>query len=198
MNSSSEIERGALTGILLLGGASSRFGSVKALAHLGPETLADRAWRLLGEACDHRLAVGKAADRLPLSFDVLDDGSAVRAPLVGVVAGLRAAPTELCVVCPVDCPLLTAEAIRELAAACLDAAVPQTGPLPGAYRRAALPVLEAQLAAGELKLRDAVAKLRAAHVALPPEVVLNVNSPEELEAVRRKLGEAPAPIESRA
>jgi molybdopterin-guanine dinucleotide biosynthesis protein A len=172
-----------LTGILLLGGESRRFGSAKALARVGSETLAERAWALLGTACGHRLAVGKASDALPLPFELLDDGSEVRAPLVGLVAGLRAAPTELCVVAPVDCPLLSVDAIHELAAACLDAAVPQTGPLPGAYRRSMLPILERRLGAGELRLRDALAELRVAEVALPAELLLNVNSPEDLERV---------------
>ena len=48
-----------LTGVLLVGGASTRFGSPKALARFDGETLAERAWRLLGEACDERIAVGK-------------------------------------------------------------------------------------------------------------------------------------------
>ena len=51
----------ALTGILLVGGASTRFGSPKELAEYEGETLADRAWRLLGEVCDERIAVGAAA-----------------------------------------------------------------------------------------------------------------------------------------
>ena len=50
--------RRGLTGILLVGGASTRFGSPKALARLGEETLAERAWRVLGEACEERIAVG--------------------------------------------------------------------------------------------------------------------------------------------
>jgi molybdopterin-guanine dinucleotide biosynthesis protein A len=173
-----------LTGILLLGGASRRFGSSKALARIGHETLAERAWELLGAACGSRLAVGKAADSLPLEFDVLDDGRAVRAPLAGLVAGLRAASTDVCVFVPVDCPLLTVQAIHQLAAACLDAAVPQTGPLPGAYRRSVLPVLERRLAVGELKLRDLLSELQVQEVSLPAEVLLNVNSPSDLELVQ--------------
>jgi FdhD protein len=164
------------TGILLVGGASSRFGAPKALARVGDETLAERSWRLL-EAFPYRLAVGKRSDGLELPFDLVDDGTDVRAPLAGLVAGLRAAPTELAVVVPVDCPGLTPDLLETLADACRDAAVPQTGPLPGAYRRSALPVLERRLAAGRLKLRDAVDELDTVHVQLPEAALANVNAP---------------------
>ena len=147
------------TGVLLIGGLSRRFGSVKALAPLGSETLAERAWRVLGDAFPHRIAVGKEADQLGLPFEVLDDGIEVRAPIAGVVAGLRAAQTEIAVFLPVDCPLVTPNELRELAEACSDAAVPATGPLPGAYAQSALPVLEARLAAGELALDEALPEL---------------------------------------
>ncbi len=169
-----------LTGALLVGGASRRFGSPKALARLGDETLAERGWRVLGEACAHRLAVGKEADRLELPFPLVDDGSEVRAPLAGLVAGLRAAATDVVVFLPVDCPLVDAAALRALGADCRDVAVPQTGPLPGAYRRSSLPVLERHLAAGELRLRDALAELDVAVVRLAPELLVNVNEPADL------------------
>jgi molybdopterin-guanine dinucleotide biosynthesis protein A len=169
-----------LSGVLLVGGASARFGSPKALARLDGETLAERAWRVLGEACDERLAVGKAADGLALPFPLVDDGCELRAPLAGLVAGLRAATQEVVVFLPVDVPLADAAALRALAAACRDAAVPASGPLPGAYRRSALPVLERRLSAGELKLRDAVAELDAAVVDLDPALLANVNDPADL------------------
>jgi molybdopterin-guanine dinucleotide biosynthesis protein A len=172
-----------LTGILLVGGASRRFGSPKALAAFGETTLAERAWTILGEACDERLAFGKAADELPLPFAVGDDGLDVRAPLAGVVAGLRAAANDVCVFLPVDCPLLTAAALRELADACVDAAVPPTGPLPGAYSRRALPVLERRLDSGDLSLRGALAELETATVPLDPALLANVNVPDELAAL---------------
>jgi molybdopterin-guanine dinucleotide biosynthesis protein A len=168
-----------LTGVLLLGGASERFGSAKALARLRGETLAERGWRLLGEACDERLAVGKAADRLALPFPVLDDGAAERAPMLGVVAGLRAARHDVCVVLPVDCPRVTPGLLRMLGEA---HGVPRVGPLPGAYERALLPRLEGRLSAGELTLRGVVETLLDVDEAL----LADVDTPAELE----KLNEA--------
>ena len=169
-----------LTGILLVGGASRRFGSPKALAELAGETLAARAWRVLGETCDERIAVGKEADALPLPFPLLDDGTEIRAPISGLVAGLRAASNDVCVALPVDCPRIDAASLHALADACRDAAVPPTGPLPGAYRRSVLPVLERMLATGRLALRDALDELDAAVVAIDPALLANVNRPEDL------------------
>jgi molybdopterin-guanine dinucleotide biosynthesis protein A len=176
-----------LTGVLLVGGASSRFGSPKALARLVDETLADRGWRTL-ETCDERLAVGKLADGLELPFPVVDDGSPVRAPIAGLVAGLALSETDLCVFLPVDCPLVTAELLHRLADACAgaDAAVPQTGPLPGAYRKRALPVLQRRLAAERLSLRDALAELDARTIELDERLLANVNTVDDLRRLVRE------------
>jgi molybdopterin-guanine dinucleotide biosynthesis protein A len=173
-----------LTGVLLAGGASTRFGSPKAVARLGDETLAERAWRVLGEACDERIAVGKDADGLALPFELVDDGTATRAALAGIVAGLRAAPTELVVVLPVDTPLVTPRVLHRLAEACADAAITQTGPLPAALRQTALPVLERRLAAQELALHEAFAELQAVRIEVDETLLVNVNTPDEL----RRLG----------
>jgi molybdopterin-guanine dinucleotide biosynthesis protein A len=175
-------------GVLLVGGASRRFGSPKALAELDGETLAERAWRTLGEVCDECLAFGKVTDGLALPFDVRDDGFDVRAPIAGVVAGLRAAVHDVCVFLPVDTPLVRPASLRLLSERCRDAAVPQTGPLPGAYRRSALPVLERRLAAGELALRDALTDLDRVIVRLDEGELVNVNEVSDLERlqVRRR------------
>ena len=165
--------------MLLVGGSSTRFGSPKALAVYDGETLAERAWRLLGEACDERIAVGKGELELP--FEVLHDGTDVRAPIAGVVAGLQAAQHEVVVAVPVDVPLLTAASVHALAAACRDAAVPPSGPLPGAYRRRALPALERALADGRLSLRDALQELDVATVELDERELTNVNTPGDVQ-----------------
>jgi molybdenum cofactor guanylyltransferase len=169
----------SLTGVLLVGGASSRFGSPKALAQLEGTTLAELAWRTLGEACDERLAVGKASDRLELPFEVLDDGTDLRAPIAGLVAGLRAAAHDVCVFLPVDCPLVSPNALRSLGGAA--PAHSQAGPLPGAYTHAQLPELERKLEHGDYSLRDVAATI----VELDERELANVNSPADLDALRK-------------
>ena len=107
--------RDRVAGALLVGGASTRFGSPKALATFEGETLAERGHRVLVEAFDRVVVVGKAADALPLPFPVEDDGSEVRAAIVGVAAALRLAGEEVVVVLPTDMPLVTADLLRSLA-----------------------------------------------------------------------------------
>jgi molybdopterin-guanine dinucleotide biosynthesis protein A len=153
-----------LTGILLAGGESARFGSPKALARLGDETLAERAWRLLGEVCEERLLVG------PGGIDDPHTG-----PVAAIAAGLREASHEIAVVIPVDMPRLTGEALLALADACRDAAVAQAGPLPCAIRRAAFPETD------ERRLRAVLDGLDTARITLDERVLANVNTPAELE-----------------
>jgi len=151
-----------VTGILLAGGASTRFGSPKDLAEYEGETLGDRAWRLLGESCDERIRVGPGDD----------PGTG---PVAAIAAGLRKASHEIAVVIPVDMPKLTVAALHELAGACRDAAVAQNGPLPCAIRRAAFPETD------ERRLRTVLARLDTVSITLPEAVLANINDRDDLQ-----------------
>jgi molybdopterin-guanine dinucleotide biosynthesis protein A len=61
----------------------------------------------------------------------------------------------------------------------------QTGPLPAAFARGALPVLERRLAAGELRLAEALHELEARVVELDEAQLANANTPAELAAIER-------------
>jgi molybdopterin-guanine dinucleotide biosynthesis protein A len=159
------VARRPLTGVLLVGGASTRFGSPKELATYEGETLRARAWRLLGDACDERIAVGRGG---------LDDPGT--GPVAAIAVGLRAAAHELAVVIPVDMPMLTVAAVHVLADACRDAAVAQHGPLPCVVARRCGAAFET----GEQRLRTVLAGLDTATVELDERVLVNVNTPEEL------------------
>ena len=167
------------TGVLLVGGASERFGSPKALARFRGETLAERGHRLLAEVCDEVLVVGKAHELGGLPFPVVDDGVASRAPVHGVIAGLMHARHDVVVALPVDVPLVTYGALRALGDA---GAVPSERiPLPGAYPRSLLGVLEARVAAGELSLRG----VNPTTLAVPVELLVDADTPETLAILER-------------
>jgi molybdopterin-guanine dinucleotide biosynthesis protein A len=166
-----------LTGVLLVGGASSRFGSPKALAPFGGETLAVRGHRILAEACDEVLVVGKAAELPELPFPVVDDGTAERAPVFGLIAGLRAATHDLVVALPVDVPLVTPAVLRALGET---AAVPSAlVPLPGGYHRSLLPELERRVASGNRSLRG----VNTTVLDVPEALLADADTPEELAAL---------------
>jgi molybdopterin-guanine dinucleotide biosynthesis protein A len=169
-----------LTGVLLVGGQSTRFGSPKALARFRGETLAARGQRLLAEVCDEVLVVGKAGELPDLPFAVLDDSASSRAPVHGVLAGLRHAHNDTVVVLPVDVPLVTPGALRALGEA---VAVPSEGiPLPGAYPRSLLPVLEARIAAGELSLRG----INPTTLQLPNGLLVDADTPDALARLQTR------------
>jgi molybdopterin-guanine dinucleotide biosynthesis protein A len=137
---------------------------------------------MLQDAFGKAIVVGKAADQLPLPFPVLDDGHEHRAGIIGVAAGIRLAGSELSVIVPTDMPFLTVEFLHELVAAAegVDVAAPETGPLPGAYRRSALAVLERQIAVRDFALHRALEGLDVSIVPGNLELLRNVNTLEDL------------------
>jgi molybdopterin-guanine dinucleotide biosynthesis protein A len=76
-------------------------------------------------------------------------------------------------------PLLTADALRLLAAACREAAVAQAGPLPCAVARRTLPAFET----GERRLRTVLDGLDTADVELEDRLLANVNEPGDLRTI---------------
>ena len=85
---------------------------------------------------------------------------------------------------PVDTPLVTRDLIRELGAAGADGAAPRTDPLPAAFHRRALPVLERRLREGRFPLHEALDDLDTRRIEVDAALLANVNTPDEL----RRLG----------
>jgi molybdopterin-guanine dinucleotide biosynthesis protein A len=79
-------------------------------------------------------------------------------------------------------PFVTPDLLLALAEAAegAEAAVPQTGPLPGAYRSSTLPVLERRIAEDDLALHRACLELQLKLVQWDEEELLNVNAPTDL------------------
>lgn len=101
-----------MTGLILAGGMSSRFGSDKAQAVYDGQTFINRAYELLKHVCsqvvisgsDHKI---KAKDILCLP-DLVTRGG----PMVGIATAVKKLKTQWLLIVPCDMPLLTADIIN--------------------------------------------------------------------------------------
>lgn len=190
-----------LGGIILCGGESRRMGRPKAWLPFAGEPLLCRVVREVARAAAPLLIVAAEGQALPaVGVPVVRDERPGRGPLEGLAAGLAALDADAAFVTACDAPFLTADFVRRLAAQLGDAdmVVPQVGgrrhPLPGVYRVAALPLVQALLAEGTLKLGALLDRARA-RVVGPAELgegaeraLRNVNTPEEYVAAVREIG----------
>jgi molybdopterin-guanine dinucleotide biosynthesis protein A len=110
----------AVSGIVLAGGRSSRFGSDKLVARVDGERLLDRSVAALGEVVTEILVVSEpgATRELPtgvaVPLRVVADPEPFGGPLVGLLAGLEAAREPLVVVVGGDMPGIVPDVLRLL------------------------------------------------------------------------------------
>lgn len=192
-----------LTGIVLAGGRSTRFGSDKASAlFLGAPQL-EVVCRTLATVCAELVVVKAPGQSLPpINVEpppsIVEDDREGEGPLAGMIAGLRAAGTPLAFIVSTDVPLLRAALVAHLAERAVDYDIvlpvadgfPQ--PLVAVYRvLTALPAIQAAFDDGSRKILRAFAGLRALRVdeeelrTVDPDLesFRNANTPAELGAL---------------
>jgi molybdenum cofactor guanylyltransferase len=190
-----------VSGIVLAGGRSTRFGSDKLAANYRGRPLLHAAVETVTSVCDDVIVVlppGRTGDGLPPGARVVNDATEGEGPLAGLHAGLMAAVRSgHALVVGGDMPELQPPVLRELVdvleRAGVDAVVLADGerprPLPAALRTwAAAEVAHTLLHAGRRRLRDVFDGLRTAVIdeatwtALDPErrTLLDVDEPDDL------------------
>jgi molybdopterin-guanine dinucleotide biosynthesis protein A len=202
----------AVSGIVLAGGRSSRFGSDKLVARIDGERLLDRAVAALsslsGLVTEIVVVSEPAATRelpagVPVPLRLVSDPEPFGGPLVGLLAGLEAAREPLVVVVGGDMPSAVPDVLRLLVrrlaaddarqAAVLVARGRQV-PLPMAVRTGAATDATRQLTGdGERRLRAILERLVTASLEegewrpLDPaaETLRDVDVPEDLEGAGR-------------
>jgi molybdopterin-guanine dinucleotide biosynthesis protein A len=163
-------------------------GRDKAAIVLGGRTLAQRVADQLGLAgCAPVVAVGGATQELPTVADSFPgDG-----PLGGIVTALEYFPGHDAV-CIVATDLVTLEATtiralsRAAAASGADVAVARTDrlePLCAVWRPVVAPYLRACLEAGLRAVHGVFGQIDVVEVDVDPDVLRNVNTPEDLYSV---------------
>lgn len=192
----------SMSAIVLAGGRSSRMGTPKALLPFGGEPLITHIVRALQPRFGDVIVVAaEGQDLPPLPARVVRDDVAFQGPVGGLVYGLRALERDWAFATSCDSAFLSEALVGHLQSHCgADREVVVTHwdgrfqPLFAMYRRTVLPVLEAQLAAGELRPVSLFDKVRT-QVVREEEIrrfdrdgssFFNMNTPEDYaEALRR-------------
>jgi len=161
-------------GYVLAGGASSRFGTDKALAEFAGQTMLARTARLLSEATLPVKIVSSSAKLSGESFETVPDLWPGEGPLGGILTALSDAKKDggedtFALVVSCDMPFLTTDWLRFLAqrasASGAEAIVPRSTqgwePLCACWRVSAAEIILPSFEAGTRKVTDA---LNALHV----------------------------------
>lgn len=190
----------AVTGVILAGGASSRFGSPKTAALLGGRPLIEYPLMAMRAAGLPVLVVAKADNDVTALIDgaeLLTEPDEPRHPLRGIVSALEHTGRPI-VVCACDMPFVNSEVLRMLAERSDDLVVVEVDGVPqpmlGRYAPAVLPVLSAALHAEQsvrATLRDAAAQMlpssELAQFGDPALLVRDVDTPGDLTAAESQL-----------
>ncbi|UCE45737.1 MAG: molybdenum cofactor guanylyltransferase [Methanobacteriota archaeon] len=198
-----------ITGAVLAGGTSSRFGKEKALADFGSRTMISHVIAVLQQLADE-IVMSVAPGRKPyyahlLGNDILvvEDERTGEGPIRGLVTALEASHGEYVLASPCDTPLLRREVCEKIAAMGVgkDGAVPRVRgylePLHAIYKRGpCLKAFQQVIKEGVLRPKEAFGLLDLAIVeeeelrTVDPELVsfVNINSEEVLASSVKKYG----------
>ncbi len=183
--------------LLLSGGKSTRMGSPKALLEVNGHTLLDTVAQAGADFEVRILSANDDAIPTPHGFVRCADVYPGCGPMAGIHAALTAADCDALVTAPCDAPYYCAELaayLRDQFDPEFDALVlldhdGRAQPLSGVYSKSCLPVLEAHLRAGKLKMMWMLESMKLKKIALPEglgeRVFMNLNTMEELRAFQQ-------------
>ena len=161
-----------ITGVILAGGQSRRFGSNKALALLDGKPLIKHVAEILSAIFTDSLLVTNTPEQYDfLNIPMIEDQFNDMGPLAGIHAALLQIITPHAFVVACDMPYLSAELIRYLCASYdqeYDVIIPWTQkgqePLCGLYHKKSLPIIESCLKRKDCQIIRALAELRVRRV----------------------------------
>lgn len=177
--------------LILSGGKNRRMGGEKKLfLQLDGQPFYRHLLSALEDAGPVRLSVEAEAPYRALGLPLVVDEIPEIGPLGGLYSGLRAAGEPALLVVPCDMPRLNRQdvaalltAYRETGCAVFFSADGRLSPLPGIYPRSVLPLVTAQIEAGQNRLMDLIAQIPEVRtIPWPDRPRENVNSPDLLPA----------------
>ena len=162
--------REEVTGIILAGGKSSRFGSNKALSRIDGDRLIERLCRTVGSVTGRLMLITNTPeDYAFLELESRKDLVPRCGPIGGIYSALKTAKTPLCLCVACDMPFVRPAFLEYLVdrSSGYDVVVPVNGgrvePLCAVYRETCVPAIEDRIRAKRYKIAgffDAVRVLR--------------------------------------
>jgi molybdopterin-guanine dinucleotide biosynthesis protein A len=199
--------RDSITGLVLAGGLGRRMGGEdKGLVPLAGRPLVAHVLEALQPQVGTIVVNANRNHELYAAFGypvIADAVGGFLGPLAGVFTALQRCTTEFLVTAPCDAPLIAADLVARLYAACAgvgaDLAVASDGerqqPVFLLLRATLAPSLEAYLAGGGRKIDAWFGQLRVAEADFSdePDTFVNVNDPGERQRVEARLVSTRAP-----
>jgi molybdopterin-guanine dinucleotide biosynthesis protein A len=188
--------------MILAGGQSRRMGREKLSIEIGGLPLIEHVKNALSTSCHEVLVVGGSASQLEGVRHVADERPGRQGPLAGLEAGLAAARYPHVFVAAGDMPFLSQRLVgyllERLGRGGVPAVIPRYGgrshPLCGAYLRTVLPRVRDALDDGVRAMQEFLEGIdgleyvgeELRRFGEPDLLLMNVNSPRDLERARRE------------
>jgi molybdopterin-guanine dinucleotide biosynthesis protein A len=175
--------------VVLAGGLGRRIGGSKATVQLRGKPLISYPLEALRGVLSEVAVIAKADTELPdlPGVTVWVEPAVRHHPLIGITHALGLGGGRRVAVCAVDLPFVTAEVIRQLTEtdpgetpAVVASSHGQVQPLLGCYLPGAAELLRDLKLDPEVGARDAVAAIGPRLLEVDPEVLFNVNTPDDL------------------
>jgi molybdenum cofactor guanylyltransferase len=159
-----------VTGIILAGGKSLRFGRNKATEKVGGMTLVERVIKRLSSITREIIVVTNEDSKQFAEFEFLEVVSDIypaKGPLGGIYTGLSTSHTGANIVVACDMPFLNSALLSHMAAISpgFDAVIPrwlnnQIEPLHGIYSLSCVPVMKKRLEDNQLSISECLKEMR--------------------------------------
>jgi molybdenum cofactor guanylyltransferase len=184
-----------ITGLILAGGKSSRYGTNKALVEVDGTVLIERVVRVMTAVFEEVILITNSPEDYSfLGLPMVGDLIKGLGPIGGIYTGLATISTVAGFFVACDMPFLNANLLRHMVKARegFDAVVPRMGwmlePLHTLYTRNCLPVIKSLIDSREHQIARCFHKIRVRYMdekelrAFDPELssLFNINKPQDL------------------
>lgn len=188
-----------MTGAVLIGGKSRRFGRDKVVARVRDKPLIEHVIAVIAPLFEELVFIGHKRDDLQ-NLRIIEDIVPGCGPMGGIYTALSMAQTEACFIFAADMPNLNPDLIRAMIArfAGQDVLIPAWSkgiePLHAIYNRRILPLLPPQLEKGWLKIERFLEQLSVERLdeeflrrfGDPAVMFANINTPHDAARMEEK------------